>query len=191
MELLTAGHGTLTEDQLGKLLTGAGVERLIDVRTAPGSRRHPHVSRAALEGWLPRLGIPYSWEPRLGGWRRPGPDSLNTALRNDSFRGYADYMGTPPFWEALDQVLSTAAEYRTVVMCSEAVYWRCHRRLIADGAELGRQAVVRHLGHDGSLVRHRLTDGVRQDGNLLVYDSGAPSMWSDLPAAGEVEGSPD
>ncbi len=188
MDLLTVGHGTLTEDQLGALLTGAGVERLVDVRTAPGSRRHPHVSRTALEVWLPRLGIPYSWEPRLGGWRKPRPDSLNTALRNDSFRGYADYMRTPPFWEALDDVLTTAEAGRTVVMCSEAVYWRCHRRLIADGAELGRQATVRHLGHDGSLARHRLTDGVRQDGDLLVYDSGSPAMWSGPQVAGEADG---
>jgi uncharacterized protein (DUF488 family) len=188
MELLTVGHGTLSEDQLGALLTGAGVERVIDVRTAPGSRRHPHVSRAALEVWLPGLEIQYSWEPRLGGWRKPRPDSPNTALRNDSFRGYADYMLTPPFWAALDQVLSTVDAGSTAVMCSEAVYWRCHRRLIADGAELGRHAVVRHLGHDGSLVPHRLTDGVRQDGELLVYDSGAPAMWTDAPAAGGVEG---
>ena len=188
MELLTVGHGTLTEDRLGALLTGAGVERLIDVRTAPGSRRHPHVSRAALEVWLPRLGIPYSWEPRLGGWRKPRPDSLNTALHNASFRGYADYMRTPPFWEALDGVLSLAREYRTVVMCSETVYWRCHRRLIADGAELGREAQVQHLGHDASLARHRLTDGVRQDGDLLVYDSGAPAMWTDQASLGGETG---
>jgi uncharacterized protein (DUF488 family) len=188
MELLTVGHGTLSEDRLGALLTGAGVERLVDVRTAPGSRRHPHVNRTELEVWLPGLGIPYSWEPRLGGWRKPRPDSPNTTLRNDSFRGYADYMRTPPFWEALDEVLLGSAEYRTAVMCSEAVYWRCHRRLIADGAELGRQAQVQHLGHDGSLVRHRLTDGARRDGELLVYDYGAPSMWTDAPAGGAVEG---
>jgi uncharacterized protein (DUF488 family) len=184
MELLTVGHGTLAEEQLGALVTGAGVEQLVDVRTAPGSRRHPHVSRAALENWLPPLGIRYSWQPRLGGWRKPAADSLNTALRNDSFRGYADYMRTPPFWVALDEVLMGAEACRTVLMCSEAVYWRCHRRLIADGAELGRDVTVRHLGHDGSLVRHRLTDGVRQEHDLLVYDSGAPAMWSDSPSSG-------
>jgi uncharacterized protein (DUF488 family) len=191
MELLTVGHGTLTKERLGALLAGAGVERLVDVRTAPGSRRHPHVSRAALEVWLPRLGIPYCWEPRLGGWRKPHPDSLNTALRNDSFRGYADYMRTPPFWEAIDQVLSTADEFRTAVMCSEAVYWRCHRRLIADAAEIERDVMVRHLGHDGSLVRHRLTDGVRGDGELLLYDSGAPRMWNDPAASGPASAPPD
>jgi uncharacterized protein (DUF488 family) len=191
MELLTVGHGTLPQEQLGALLTGSGVERLVDVRTAPGSRRHPHVSRAALEVWLPRLGIPYSWEPRLGGWRKPHPDSRNTALRNDSFRGYADYMRTPPFWEAIDEVLSTAAEYRTAVMCSEAVYWRCHRRLIADAAEIERDVVVRHLGHDRSLARHRLTDGVRGDGNLLLYDSGAPRMWNDRAASDAASAPPD
>jgi uncharacterized protein (DUF488 family) len=177
LELLTFGHGNLTEERIGALLAGAGVEHLVDVRRTPGSRRHPYVSRTALEEWLPALGVSYVWEPRLGGWRKTRPDSLNTALHNASFRGYADYMRTPPFWEALDEVLSTAAQRRTVVMCSEAVYWRCHRRLIADAAELERHVVVRHLGHDGKLAEHRLSEGVRADGSLVVYDAGAPAMW--------------
>ncbi len=169
MELLTVGHGTLSEEQLGRLLTGAGVHRLVDVRRAPGSRRHPHFGRAALAEWLPRTGVAYAWEPRLGGWRKPSPDSPNTALRNDSFRGYADYMRTPEFWAALDGVLA-AAGTGTAVMCSEAVYWRCHRRLISDAAELVRGVTVLHLGHDGRLSRHRPTEGVREEGGLLVYD---------------------
>jgi len=188
MELLTVGHGTLSQQRLGGLLSEAGVEHLVDVRTAPGSRRHPHVSRSALEEWLPPLGIAYAWERRLGGWRRAGPDSPNTALRNDSFRGYADYMRTAAFWEALDQVLASAGERRTAVMCSEAVYWRCHRRLIADATEIGRAIAVRHLAHDGSLTRHRLTEGVRRDGDLLVYDGGAPALWNDPPRPGGTDG---
>jgi uncharacterized protein (DUF488 family) len=177
VELLTFGHGNLSEERIGTLLTGAGVEYLVDVRRAPGSRRHPYVSRAAMEGWIPALAISYAWEPRLGGWRKTSPESPNTALRNESFRGYADYMRTPPFWEALDEILGVARERRTAVMCSEAVYWRCHRRLIADAAELQRNVAVRHLGHDGKLTEHRLTEGVRADGGLLVYDAGAPSIW--------------
>jgi uncharacterized protein (DUF488 family) len=177
VELLTFGHGNLTEERIGALLAGAGVEHLVDVRRAPGSRRHPYVSRAAMEAWLPESGISYAWESRLGGWRKTRPDSLNTALHNESFRGYADYMRTPPFWEALDEVLSTGGQRRTVVMCSETVYWRCHRRLISDAAELERHVVVRHLGHNGELAEHRLTEGVRKDGSLLVYDGGAPPMW--------------
>ncbi len=170
--LLTFGHGTLAADAIAGLLHGAGVELLVDVRTAPGSRRHPHVAREALERWLPDQGVDYRWERRLGGWRKPDPASPNRALRNESFRGYADYMLQPVFWEALDEVLGQAAARPTTVMCSEAVYWRCHRRLIADAAVIGRGAEVLHLAHDGRLAPHRLTDGVRDDGGRPVYDVG-------------------
>ncbi len=180
MELLTVGHGRLSQVQLAALLHRATVERLIDVRTAPGSRRHPHFARAALEEWLPAAGLEYRWEPRLGGWRQADPTSPNTALRNDSFRGYADYMAQPVFWDALDQVLSETATKRTVVMCSEAVYWRCHRRLIADAAVIGRGAVVWHLDHAGGRSSHRLTDGVRSDAGRPVYDVGGPRRLPDL-----------
>ena len=173
MELLTVGHGTLEQAELVKLSRGAAIEWLVDVRTAPGSRRNPHVARAALEQWLPEAGIAYQWEPRLGGWRRADPASVNTALRNESFRGYADYMQSGVFWEALDGVLATSANQRTAVMCSESVYWRCHRRLIADAAVIGRAAKVLHLGHDGRLCPHALTEGVRWQNGSPVYDVGA------------------
>ena len=172
MHLITVGHGTLSQEGLGDLLGGAGLQCIVDVRTAPGSRRHPHVARAALAAWLPDLGIGYTWEPRLGGWRKPAIDSPNRALRNPSFRGYADYMQTPAFWGALDDVLVQASQAPTAVMCSESVYWRCHRRLIADAAELGRQVEVLHLGHDGQSRPHRLTEGVRAVAGGLRYDVG-------------------
>lgn len=164
------GHGTLPEDRFGDLLAGAGVETVVDVRRAPGSRRHPHFGRSQMEVWVPARGIRYQWEPGLGGWRKTGPGSPNTALRNESFRGYADYMETGAFWAALDGVLAQAERGRTAVMCSEAVYWRCHRRLIADAVELVRHATVRHLGHDGRLNPHRLTEGLRADEGRVVYD---------------------
>ena len=173
---MTVGHGTLQQDRFAELLQGAGVEWLVDVRRAPGSRRHPHFSRAALEEWLPRAGTGYAWEGGLGGWRKPLTDSPNQALRNASFRGYADYMLTPPFWEALDGVLAGAAARRTVVMCSEAVYWRCHRRLISDAAQLVGKVTVRHVGHDGRITDHRLTEGVRAEGDLLLYDGGTLTL---------------
>jgi len=172
-ELFTVGHGTLSEAELVALFRGAGLEALVDVRTAPGSRRHPHVARAEMETWVPGAGISYCWERRLGGWRKPAMDSPNLALRNDAFRGYADHMRDAEFWDALDAVLAVAQTSRTAVMCSEGPYWRCHRRLLADAAVLARGWAVHHLGHDGTLTEHQLTDGVRlgADG-IPVYDVG-------------------
>jgi uncharacterized protein (DUF488 family) len=179
-EFMTVGHGNLSQVELASLLEGAGVEWLVDVRTAPGSRRNPQFARAVLEEWLPASAVGYRWEPRLGGWRKADALSPHTALRNESFRGYADYMGQPPFWEALDQVLEEAGTKRTAVMCSESVYWRCHRRLIADAAVIGRGAVVRHLDHAGGFSPHRLTEGVRSDAGRPVYDVGGPNRLPDL-----------
>jgi uncharacterized protein (DUF488 family) len=125
-----------------------------------------------MERWLPAAGVAYRWEPGLGGWRHASPASPNTALRNKSFRGYADYMRSPPFWGFLDTVLRESEVRRTAVMCSESVYWRCHRRLIADAALVGRSKGVLHLGHQGELTPHRPTEGVRLDDGLLVYDAG-------------------
>ena len=171
--LLTIGHGTATAQELVGLLERAGVERLVDVRTAPGSRRHPQFRRQAMEGWLGEAGVAYRWEPELGGFRRPDPGSGNLALRHPAFRGYADYMRTPPFWAALDRLLAEAAEGPTVAMCSETLWWRCHRRLLADAAVLVRGAEVLHLDHRGRLEPHRPTEGVRRDGDLLAYDLGS------------------
>src|SRR4051812_25917788 len=103
--LITVGHGTLPQEKFIELLRAAGVESLVDVRTAPGSRRHPHFRRQAMEEWLPAAGIAYRWEPRLGGLRKPSPDSPNIALRNSGFRAYADHMAEPEFAIALDDVL--------------------------------------------------------------------------------------
>lgn len=175
--MLTVGHGTLAQDAFGSLLSGAGIKHLVDVRRAPGSRRYPHFGRDQMELWIPSEGVDYRWEPGLGGWRKARPDSPNTALRNDSFRGYADYMSTAEFWSALDGVLTEAKAGRTAVMCSESVYWRCHRRLIADATELARQFTVLHLGHDGRLSPHRRTEGVRPDDGRVVYDGGADTIF--------------
>ena len=174
--LLSFGHGTATVEELVALLQRAGVERLVDVRTAPGSRRHPHVRREAMAGWLGEAGIAYRWEPQLGGFRKPAPQSVNHALRHPAFRGYADHMRTPPFWAALDRLLAEAAAAPAAAMCSEALWWRCHRRLLADAAVLVRRAEVLHLDHRGRLEPHRPTEGVRRDGELLAYDLGATPL---------------
>ena len=170
--LLTAGHGTASAEELAALLAGAGVEELVDVRTAPGSRRHPQFRREAMERWLPRAGVAYGRERDLGGWRKPDPDSVNRVLRHPAFRGYADYMRTQPFWAALERLLDLATAAPTTAMCSEALWWRCHRRLLADAAVLVRGAEVLHLDHRGRLEPHRPTEGVRRDGDLLAYDVG-------------------
>ena len=174
VELLTVGHGTLAAGELAGLLTGAGVELLVDVRSYPGSRRNPQFGREAMAEWVPGSGLGYRWERRLGGRRRARPDSVNVALRNEAFRGYADHMAGEEFRSGLDAVLAEAAERRTAVMCSETVWWRCHRRLLSDAAVLVRGAEVRHLMHDGRLVAHPVTDGARldRDRGCVVYDVG-------------------
>jgi uncharacterized protein (DUF488 family) len=118
--------------------------------------------------WLAGAGVAYRWEPELGGRRTPVPGSVNHALRHSGFRGYADHMRTPVFWSALDRLLAEAAAAPTAAMCSETLWWRCHRRLLADAAVLVRGAQVLHLDHRGGLEPHRPTDGVRHDGDLLA-----------------------
>ena len=175
--LLTYGHGTDSSERTVATLLAARVSSLVDIRTAPGSRRHPQFARAALEEWLPAAGIAYRWEKRLGGFRRPSPDNPDVVWREDMFRGYAEHMRSPDFLAAIDAVLAEAeagAETpHLTVMCSESLWWRCHRRLVADFAAVARGVDVRHLMHDGRLEAHRPTPGVRlRDDGLLVYDAG-------------------
>lgn len=176
MRLHTVGHGTASEEDFVALLRGAGIDRVVDVRTAPGSKRHPHFRREALERWLPDAGIAYRWEPALGGFRKPAKSSPNVALRHPAFRGYADHICTPEFASALDGVLRDADGAPTAVMCSESVWWRCHRRLLSDAASILRGAEVLHLMHDARLVPHLHTEGVRREHDLLVYDGGQGAL---------------
>ncbi|MEU0009054.1 DUF488 domain-containing protein [Streptomyces sp. NPDC006314] len=175
LELITFGHSTADRTSLAQLLRQAGVTAVVDVRTAPGSRRDPDLSRRRLAQWLPEEHIDYRWEPRLGGFRRPPPDSPDTVWRNASFRGYAAHTRSPEFVTAMDALMRQAGREHTAVMCSEAVWWRCHRRLIADFAVLARGALVQHLMHDGRLTAHHPTPGARlRDDGLLVYDDAGP-----------------
>ena len=174
MRLLTVGHGTLSATELVELLDGAEVTRLVDVRSAPGSRRHPHMARDQMERWLGEADIDYRWEPALGGRRKTLAGSPNTALRHPSFRGYADHMASPEFTPALDHLLDEASAQTTAGMCAETLWWRCHRRLLADAAVLLRGAEVLHLDHRGQLHEHVLTDGVRVVGEHVQYDVGSP-----------------
>ena len=171
--LLTFGHGTATATQMSGLLRDADVAAVVDVRTAPGSRRHPHVARTELERWLPETGLSYRWEKRLGGFRKPRPDSPDVVWREDMFRGYAEHMRTAGFLTAVDDLLAQAGTQATAVMCAESLWWRCHRRMLADFVCVARGVPVRHLMHDGRLEVHKPSPGLRlREDGLLVYDAG-------------------
>ena len=175
--LLTYGHGTDPAERTVATLAGAGVASLVDIRTAPGSRRNPQFARSAMEEWLPGAGVAYRWEKRLGGFRRPSADNPDVVWRESMFRGYAEYMRSAEFGAAIDAVLAEAESRQVAVMCSESLWWRCHRRLVADFVSAARGVEVRHLMHDGRLEPHRPSDGLRlRDDGLLVYDAGQPTL---------------
>jgi uncharacterized protein (DUF488 family) len=169
----SVGHGTLPAEELTALLREAGIARVVDVRSFPGSRRNPQYGREAMERWLPTNGIAYGWLPSLGGRRRGVEGSRHVALRHPSFRAYADHMETAEFRSGVGELIRLAEHEPTAAMCSESVWWRCHRRLIADHLVLLRGLEVTHLMHDGRLSPHRPTEGVRVDGGELVYDAGS------------------
>lgn len=172
--LWTIGHSTLSEKEFLAILESAGIEVLVDIRHFPGSRYNPQFGSERMRSWLADAGISYRHEIRLGGYRKAveGYVSPNTSLRVKSFRNYADYMDTNPEWkEAMAELLREAARYRTAVMCSEAQYTRCHRRLVADACILLYGEKVRHLRKYGEPEIHRLTSGVRTIGLwTLRYD---------------------
>jgi len=174
--LWTIGHGARTTENLLATLLDAGIEVVVDVRRFPGSRRHPHLAREALSEALPAGGVGYEWAGEaLGGRRSVRADSPHVALRNDAFRGYADHMDTDPFRVALERLL--ADERRCAVMCAETLWWRCHRRLIADAAVLAGVTVV-HLLDVGRADPHRLTEGVRARGDgRPIYDGGSSPLF--------------
>ena len=168
----TFGHGTATAEAIADLLRGAGIEEIVDIRRYPASKRHPHVARAEMERWLPEAGIEYVWAEPLGGRRKVVAGSPHVALRNEQFQAYADHMETPAFRVAVDALLTDAADRSVAVMCSESVWWRCHRRLLSDHLALVEDVAVEHLFHDGSLRPHDPTAEARADGSRVVYDHG-------------------
>lgn len=154
--MYTVGHSTRSLDELGAVLDAAGVGRLVDVRTVPRSLRNPQFTRESLARSLPERGIEYRHEQALGGFRRPRPDSVNGGWQQQAFRGYADYMQSAQFRAALDRLAALALERATCVMCAEAQWWRCHRRLISDALAI-RGWSVRHLGLEAEPIEHVLT----------------------------------
>jgi uncharacterized protein (DUF488 family) len=177
LTLYTVGHSnTGLEDLLVRLRT-AGIERLVDVRRYPGSRKWPHFNRDSLAAALPAHRIEYRHAEALGGRRSVTPGSVNTAWRNASFQGYADYMRTPEFRTAFEELLTGAREARTAVMCSEVLWWRCHRSLIADAA-VARGWRVIHL-MPGKEEPHRLREFARVKGGEVTYPGAPPAPWLD------------
>jgi uncharacterized protein (DUF488 family) len=164
----TIGHSARTLESLVELLQAYGVKQLADVRTIPRSRRNPQFNMETLPGALRDFAIGYAHFASLGGLRRPRPDSTNTAWRNASFRGFADYMQTPEFVAGLAQLVHLALHRPTAIMCAEAVPWRCHRSLIAD-ALVVREARVDHIISGKSCQSHRLTPFARVRGLDITY----------------------
>lgn len=164
----TVGHSTRTVEELVTTLREHGVRRLVDVRTVPKSRRNPQFHRDALAPSLRAHGITYRWVRALGGLRRARPDSVNGAWRNASFRGYADHMQTNEFQDAVDDLVARSHHDDLVIMCAEAVPWRCHRSLIGD-ALVVRGVEVRDIVSTAPARPHTLTSFARVDGTRVWY----------------------
>jgi uncharacterized protein (DUF488 family) len=166
--LWTVGHSTRSVEDFIGLLQARHIRQLIDVRTIPRSRHNPQFNQDRLAESLERTGIPYIHMPTLGGLRHSRRDSINTARRNASFRGFADYMQTAEFDAALDELIRLARSRRTVIMCAEAVPWRCHRSLIAD-ALLVHGIEVEDIIGEKSARPHTITPWARVVGDRITY----------------------
>jgi uncharacterized protein (DUF488 family) len=160
------GHSNRTLDAFLAILKAHGVELLVDIRTAPRSRRNPQFNHDVLPRTL--AGIQYLHLPSLGGLRRPRPNSINTAWRSDGFRGYADHMASPEFQAGLAALIERAAARQTAVMCAEAPWWQCHRQLLAD-ALVARGVAVEHILSETRRDPHRITPYARVDGIVVTY----------------------
>lgn len=184
MTIWTVGHSTRSFGELVALLKAYGIERLIDVRTVPRSRKNPQFNKDELEVKLPQDGIDYIHAKQLGGLRKPLKDSVNTGWRNESFRGYADYMQSDAFEQALAWLIEQANGKRTAVMCAEALPWRCHRSLIADALEMRGLEVIEILDEHKSQP-HRLTPFAVVRDHKVTY----PGEEGQMPLTSDSAGS--
>lgn len=170
--VFTIGHSTLPIEIFQGILRDNGVRWLVDIRTIPKSRHNPQFAQENLEKSIQEAHIHYRWQKSLGGLRHALKDSINAGWRNSSFRGYADYMQTPAFAAALDELLAGSPEAQTAIMCAEAVPWRCHRSLVAD-ALLVRNIAVEDIYYDAKghsrHEPHKLTSFARVNGKRLWY----------------------
>jgi uncharacterized protein (DUF488 family) len=168
LRIFTIGHSTRPIEEFIELLQANGVKQLIDIRTIPKSRRHPQFGSEALADSLARAGIAYAHMKELGGLRHPRKDSVNLGWRNESFRGYADYMQTPEFNAAVEKAIQLSREKPTALMCAEAVPWRCHRSLVAD-ALLARGLEVLAIIGKTAPKEHNLTPFAHVRGTKITY----------------------
>ena len=172
LEIFTVGHSTRSIEDFIALLSAHGVQQLVDVRTVPRSRHNPQFGAEQLSESLQQAGISYRQMRALGGLRHARRDSINTAWRNASFRGYADYMQTAEFNDAVDELIDVARQSRTAIMCAEAVPWRCHRSLIAD-ALLVRGVHVAEIASTTTARAHTLTPWAHVEGRRVTYPGNA------------------
>lgn len=173
--IFTIGHSVLAIETFIEVLRIYGIGTLADVRTVPRSRHNPQFNADALAGALARTRISYVALPALGGLRHPRKDSPNAGWRNESFRGYADYMQTGAFIEAVERLIHLGRENRVAIMCAEAVPWRCHRSLIADALTIRGVTAIDILSAT-SWRPHRLTSFARVDGPNITYPPDQPSL---------------
>jgi uncharacterized protein (DUF488 family) len=170
----TVGHSTRSADEFSRILLAHGIGALVDVRSFPGSSRYPHFNKPELSSSLEAIGILYAHNAKLGGRRRPDPNSKNTAWKNASFRAYADHMESEEFKQGVNELLEVVTTTRTAIMCAEALWWRCHRSLIAD-----------FLKSKGFLVFHIL-DGKKTEAH--PYTPAARIVEGRLSYAGLLDG---
>ncbi|MDX6613953.1 MAG: hypothetical protein QOD75_3139 [Blastocatellia bacterium] len=167
-EIWTVGHSTREATEFIEVLRSCDIETLVDVRTFPGSRRYPQFNQNELAESLGLAETEYVHLPSLGGRRRARKDSTNIAWRNESFRGYADYMETEAFRNAINELLQLAGRKRTVIMCAEAVWWRCHRSLISDYLKAGGVLVI-HILDKNKTQLHPYTSAAGIVNGELTY----------------------
>jgi uncharacterized protein (DUF488 family) len=166
----TIGHSTHTIEEFIDMLKSFQIECVADIRSFPGSRRYPHFNKEALEVSLPENNIKYTHLKELGGRRKGRPDSTNTGWRLAAFRGYADYMETSSFKEAIKELESLGSEHRTAYMCAEAVWWRCHRSMVSDYLKLHKWKVM-HIMGIGKTQEHTYTSPAQIVNGELLYPS--------------------
>ena len=173
--ILTVGHSTKPIEEFVRMLHAHGVELLVDVRTVPHSRHNPQFEQHALAESLSQAGIDCCHMKDLGGLRKPRPDSVNSGWKNESFRGYADYMQTSDFAAAIEKLIDLAKTKRLAIMCAEAVPWRCHRSLIAD-ALVVRGVPVEHIMSTTRHDAHHLTSFAERTGLQITYPPDEPQQ---------------